>query len=192
MKVVILPLVENVLSSEENIIFFKNTIFCLFFSLLKIKNNKKIINHQLLSFPFMSWLFHMVLILYWRSSISLLIISILVFFIYISPLSSSSLGSFLLLLVDPNEVDFLSSSEPRLLLSYRISSLNELISLIRATFSFIILMFSCLWISESFWRFFFNIAMDFYKYFFWFLYSFWISESILAWTIEWDTNLSLS
>lgn len=109
-----------------------------------------------------------------KSSISLFIDYIFFFFCSISSWMSSSLGSFL-------PLPF--SSLPFLLESSRISSLSELIYLIRSTFSFMMRIFSCLWMSASFCRFFFNMAMDFSKYFFWFLYSCSIYESIFTWVM---------
>lgn len=49
--------------------------------------------------------------------------------------------------------------------------LNLFISLISSTFSLMILMLSCLWISSSFERFFFNMPTDFSRYFLWLTYS---------------------
>ncbi len=101
----------------------------------------------------------------------------------ISLLIISSVGSFLF---------FFSSSGLFLMPSSLISRRRLLIYLIRSTFSFMILMFSCLWISESFCRFFFSILMDFSRYFFWFLYYCSISLSILTWVMDWLQKRFLS
>jgi hypothetical protein len=61
--------------------------------------------------------------------------------------------------------------------------------LMRSTFSFMIRIFSCLWISESFCKFFLSMLILFSRYFFWFLYYCSISESIFTWVMLWLQNL---
>ena len=165
---------------------------CIFVPQLKISRVYHLQNHPLTKYPFIYS--YMILKCYddgnqlKSSLLSNAVIfscsSAIAFFLSaISVLIISSVGSFLF---------FFYSSGLFLMPSSLISSLRLLISFIRSTFSFIMRIFSCLWISESFWRFFLSILIDFSRYFFWFLYYCSISESILTCVMVWLQNLFLS
>jgi len=125
------------------------------------------------SFQLKSSLLYKAEIFYWSSAIAFFLSAISLLIIY-------SVGSFLF---------FFSYYGLFLMPSSLISSLRLEISLMRSTFSFMIRIFSCLWISESFCKFFLSMLILFSRYFFWFLYYCSISESIFTWVMLWLQNL---